>query len=1302
MKHWLLALVLLVGAAVFIAVGARLGLAEGPDRGSSARTQAAVTSFNYQGNINQGGSPLNGTADFQFSLWDAQTGGNRIGATQTVVNATVTNGAFSVEVNAGGEFGANAFDGSARWLEVAVKSPSGSAEGYTTLSPRQPLTRVPYALYSETALWSGLIGVPAGFADAQDNDTTYTAGGGLAQSGNEFQVRFAGSGSGLGSADAVARSDHDHDARYVEQNEANSVTSGMIVDRSIWGTDIGIGAITSNEILAYGLQINRLNTSGCQNEQIMRANTDWGRWECVDQVPSAVTATVATTATYATAATAAISATYATTATYASSAGGLQGRPIASTAPTSGQALKWDGSQWAPADDATGGGGSGADWSLTGNAGTSASNFLGTTDNQSLDLKVNSARALRLEPNGMSPNVIGGYSGNNVSFGQVGATIGGGGSASGANAVGRSYATVGGGQGNNASGEKSFIGGGANNHAEGTSSVVAGGQDNGVSSSYATVGGGYFNQASQMYATVGGGSDNIATGSASAIAGGSTNQASGYSSAIGGGYGNTASGSYSGIGGGYSNAARAYASAVGGGYGNVVSGTYGTVAGGGPPDPNMPGTSNRVTDNYGAIGGGGNNQVGDSDANTADAIFATVSGGITNTASASYAAIGGGQRNTASGANSAIGGGYANTITGTHGTIGGGESNGVGGPSGTVAGGSNNWTAGSAATVGGGFNNSASVNNSTVAGGVGNVASGGSSAIGGGGNNQASGGAGAIAGGWVNRAEGDYSAIAGGYGNVVSGTYGTIAGGGRSDPKIATTNNRVTDDYGFIGGGANNQVGNGSFDTADAIYATVAGGITNTASASYSAIGGGSDNAVSSAYATIAGGSGNVVSGTYGTIAGGGRSSPANAATSNRVTDNYGFIGGGGDNQAGDDDADTADAAYATVSGGHGNEASAAYSAIGGGFVNRAQGIESVVAGGSNNLAEGDYGTIAGGLNNLVRDTSGTVAGGDENRAYGHHGAIGGGKLNNANGPNSAIAGGWGNATGGDESVIAGGWYNRADGDRSAIAGGNENEASGDYSAIGGGHNNVTTDAYATIPGGRDNTAEGDYSFAAGRRAKANHQGAFVWGDSVDADITSTANNQFIVRATGGVAMYTNSQLGQGAQLFPGANAWSAVSDRNAKDNFAPVDGREVLDKVAAMPVQTWNYKSQDATIRHMGPMAQDFYAAFGVGEDEKHISTVDADGVALAAIQGLNQVVAEKEARIANLETQNARLEAQNAAQQRAIDDLQKRMAALDGQATGPALPLTVTMLPGGWGALGFLFAGGVVAWQMRRRERR
>ena len=86
-----------------------------------------------------------------------------------------------------------------------------------------------------------------------------------------------------------------------------------------------------------------------------------------------------------------------------------------------------------------------------------------------------------------------------------------------------------------------------------------------------------------------------------------------------------------------------------------------------------------------------------------------------------------------------------------------------------------------------------------------------------------------------------------------------------------------------------------------------------------------------------------------------------------------------------------------------------------------------------------------------------------------------------------------------------------------------------------------------------------------------------------------------------------------------GAGSWSSVSVRAAKENFTPVDVIAVLEKVASMPVEEWNYKAQEDSIRHIGQMAEDFRAAFGVGDFVGRITSTDADGVALAAIQGLN-----------------------------------------------------------------------------------
>ena len=133
----------------------------------------------------------------------------------------------------------------------------------------------------------------------------------------------------------------------------------------------------------------------------------------------------------------------------------------------------------------------------------------------------------------------------------------------------------------------------------------------------------------------------------------------------------------------------------------------------------------------------------------------------------------------------------------------------------------------------------------------------------------------------------------------------------------------------------------------------------------------------------------------------------------------------------------------------------------------------------------------------------------------------------------------------------------------------------------------------------------------------------------------------------GGVHNDGQNNAGGGGELMrltSGGNlsisgTFGTLSDRNAKEQFEPLNPREVLEKVAALPLSRWNYKT-DPTARHLGPMAQDFYSAFGLGTDDKHIATVDADGVALAAIQGLNQKLEQKETEIAELKQNNKSLE--------------------------------------------------------------
>ena len=118
--------------------------------------------------------------------------------------------------------------------------------------------------------------------------------------------------------------------------------------------------------------------------------------------------------------------------------------------------------------------------------------------------------------------------------------------------------------------------------------------------------------------------------------------------------------------------------------------------------------------------------------------------------------------------------------------------------------------------------------------------------------------------------------------------------------------------------------------------------------------------------------------------------------------------------------------------------------------------------------------------------------------------------------------------------------------------------------------------------------------------------------------------------------MFSDAGLTLGAQLPANATAWSALSDRNAKENFEPIDVEDILAKVAALPVTAWNYKADPDKRRYIGPVAQDFHAAFGLGNDTS-INTLDTDGVVLAAIQALSRKVAALEAENADLK---ARLE--------------------------------------------------------------
>ncbi len=471
---------------------------------------------------------------------------------------------------------------------------------------------------------------------------------------------------------------------------------------------------------------------------------------------------------------------------------------------------------------------------------------------------------------------------------------------------------------------------------------------------------------------------------------------------------------------------------------------------------------------------------------------------------------------------------------------------------------------------------------------------------------------------------------------------------------------------------------------------------------------------------------------------------------------------------------------------------------------------------------------------------------------------IGGGMANNIqfNSLDSFIGGGDGNTnlSNAGFSVIAGGQDNQTASGWSVIGGGRGNVITSgtQYSTIGGGFVNTNSGSYATVPGGNENYALGAYSFAAGDQAQALHQGAFVWADSEGGAFGSTSNNQFAVRANGGVNFVTSGagmaldgpltvsslnatgtmnikagtamslkcnstltlqtssslellapleiQLGSagtivdigglvqfdgfimglpifqngiisdgpvgigtgspqqvlsvmggmnidqgslntgiittnaltfgsastegiasqrtgtlptglydlvlytagsprltimnggnvgignsspahllvvgnsGSPAYCDGTTWQSGSDRNSKAGFAAINPADVLAKVAALPISEWQYKVDTEGSKHLGPMAQDFHAAFGLnGRDDKHIATVDEGGVALAAIQGLNEKLVETEQAVKIRDGEIQTLQQQNDSLAERLNELEatvKQLAAGAGQhASSPSI---------------------------------
>jgi hypothetical protein len=171
--------------------------------------------------------------------------------------------------------------------------------------------------------------------------------------------------------------------------------------------------------------------------------------------------------------------------------------------------------------------------------------------------------------------------------------------------------------------------------------------------------------------------------------------------------------------------------------------------------------------------------------------------------------------------------------------------------------------------------------------------------------------------------------------------------------------------------------------------------------------------------------------------------------------------------------------------------------------------------------------------------------------------------------------------------------------------------------------------------------------------------GAFVFSNAASGQQELKLNNDTSIEM--GVAS-GNARF----RLDPAGNlaisgALSQGSDRAAKTDVAPVDAEEVLDKVAALPVSTWRYRADAGDVRHMGPMAQDFAAAFGLGDDDRRIALGDFGGVALAAVQALSHRVDDRTEELRALRRRNEELERRNAELERREADFERRLEALE-----------------------------------------
>jgi hypothetical protein len=356
---------------------------------------------------------------------------------------------------------------------------------------------------------------------------------------------------------------------------------------------------------------------------------------------------------------------------------------------------------------------------------------------------------------------------------------------------------------------------------------------------------------------------------------------------------------------------------------------------------------------------------------------------------------------------------------------------------------------------------------------------------------------------------------------------------------------------------------------------------------------------------------------------------------------------------------------------------------------------------GRNTSASGDESTAMGGN---------TRASGDESTAMGDNTSADGG-ASTAMGSNTTASG---------NSSTAMGEETAARGDKSTAMGENTDASGEESTAMGSGTTaigrrstamgfNTTARGDESTAMGNGTTASGIRSMAAGQRAAAEAGLSFVWNDgngyhaipnSSDNGLSSnkivtsssepTGVRTFSVSAQEGVRFITGSS--SVTYIDGGSTGWSQTSTRSAKTDVTRADPTAVLEAVEAMPISTWEYKTESgegAGTRHIGPMAEDFHGAlpYDLGSSEDHINSLNADGVALGAVKGLARKVKRQKEEIAALKAENR--------------DIKTRLAALEAEVSAaPATAGPMGSLTGSWGLALLLGLGGLAGGVLWRRR--